>query len=233
MKRATVEINDLVKRYRGTQALRSVNLRLESGCVTGLLGENGSGKSTLFRILAGVTRPTRGQVLIDGLRIGVETRRVTAYLPEVDAFYAWMSIEEQLEFLASFYPGWDQAKARELTQFMKLKGEARIGELSKGQRARLKFIVAFSWPSRLILLDEPLGGIDPPSRARIMRAMVQEFRAEEQTILISTHLVAEIEEFVEQVVFLHDGEVALQGNADTLRTDRGESLSQMLEEVLS
>ncbi len=230
---ATVEINDLEKRYRRNMALRGLDLRIESGCVTGVLGENGSGKSTLFRILAGVTRPTRGRVLIDGNPVGVASRRMTAYLPEVDAFYVWMSIEQQLEFLSRFYPQWDQSKARELTQFMKLKGETRIGELSKGQRARLKFIVAFSWPSELILLDEPLGGIDPPSRARIMRAMVQEFRGEDQTILISTHLVAEIEEFVEQVVFLHDGEVVLQGNADTLRTDRGESLSQMLEEVLS
>jgi ABC-2 type transport system ATP-binding protein len=215
---ATVEIIDLVKRYRSTQALRGIDLRFEPGRVSGVLGENGSGKSTLFRILAGVTRPTRGSVLIDGENVGVETRRVSAYLPEIDSFYTWMTIEEQLKFIGSFHPGWNAAKARELTHFMGLDSSARIGELSKGQRARLKFIVAFSWPSRLVLMDEPLGGIDPPSRTRI---------------LISTHLVNEIEEFVDDVVFLHDGEIALQGNADALRNDRGASLSQMFEEVLS
>lgn len=230
---ATVEIIDLVKRYRSTQALRGIDLTFEPGRVSGVLGENGSGKSTLFRILAGVTRPTRGSVLIDGENVGVETRRMSAYLPEIDSFYTWMSIEEQLKFIGSFHPGWNAAKARELTHFMGLDSSARIGELSKGQRARLKFIVAFSWPSRLVLMDEPLGGIDPPSRTRILRAMMQEFRAEEQTILISTHLVNEIEEFVDDVVFLHDGEIALQGNADALRNDRGASLSQMFEEVLS
>ncbi|MBT3341819.1 MAG: ABC transporter ATP-binding protein [Gemmatimonadetes bacterium] len=230
---STVEITGLSKRYRRTHALRGVDLRCETGRVVGILGENGSGKSTLFRILAGITRPTAGDVLIDGMPVGVETRRVTAYVPEIDAFYDWMLVDEQLDFLASFYGRWDHAKARELTQFMGLDGQAQIGEMSKGQRARLKFVAAFAWPSDLVLLDEPLGGIDPPSRTRILKAMVQEFRDKEQTILISTHLVAEIEEVVDEVVFFHDGEIALQGNADTLRTDRGGSLSQMFEEVLS
>lgn len=230
---ATVEVTELTKRYRRTHALRGIDLRFDKGSIVGILGENGSGKSTLFRILAGVTRPSGGEVRINGMGVGVDTRRITAYLPEIDAFYAWMSIEEQLAFLAHFYPGWDAVKARELTDFMKLDGGARIGELSKGQRARLKFVAAFAWPSDLVLMDEPLGGIDPPSRTRILRAMVQEFRAEEQTILISTHLVSEIEGFVEEAVFLRDGEIALQGNADALRADGGGSLSQMFEEVLS
>ena len=230
---STVEVTGLSKRYRRTHALRGIDVRFEAGHVIGILGENGSGKSTLFRILAGITRPTAGEALIDGMQIGVQTRRVTAYVPETDAFYDWMLVDEQLDFLASFYDGWDHPKARELTSFMGLDGQARIGEMSKGQRARLRFVAAFAWPSNLVLLDEPLGGIDPPSRTRILSAMVQEFRDKEQTILISTHLVADIEGVVDEVVFLHDGEIALQGNADALRTDRGGSLSQMFEEVLS
>jgi len=228
-----VAIDNLWKKYFRSAALRGISLRVEGGRVLGVLGENGSGKSTLFKILAGVTRATSGTARIQNQDIGIETQAVTAYLPEISPFYEWMRAGEQLDFLSHFYAGWDMAKSRELLGVMKLDEDTRIGELSHGQRARLKVVAAFSWPSQVVLMDEPLGGIDPPSRRRILAALMGEFRGGEQTILISTHLVSEVEEFVDDALFLREGEVAVMGGADALRQDRGSSLSEIFEEVVS
>ena len=228
-----VELDGVWKRYRQQVALRDVSLRCQPGCVTGVLGENGSGKSTLFRIVAGVARPTRGTVRIADQPPGAHTRSFTAYLPEVDPFYRWMQVGEQLEHLSAFYPEWDEAKAAELLQVMKLDAAAKIGELSQGQRGRLKIVAAFSWPSLLVVMDEPLNGIDPPSRRRILATLVREFRMDEQTVLMSTHLVDEVEELVERVVYLRDGEVALEGDAEELRSQKGGTLTDIFEEFVA
>lgn len=226
-----IELENVTKRYFLTRALKGISLQVDQGRVVGVLGENGSGKSTLFKILAGVARPTSGQVRVLGRPVGLETRRFTSYLPEINPFYGWMKVGEQLEFLSRFYPGWDTGKAAALLGLMGLSADAIIGELSRGQQARLKVVSAFAWPSRLVLMDEPLGNIDPPSRRRIVRALFEEYRAGEQTVLICTHLIDEVEEVVEEVVFLRHGEIALQGNADQLRQDKGKSLLDILEEV--
>ncbi|HJP29477.1 MAG: ABC transporter ATP-binding protein [Candidatus Latescibacteria bacterium] len=227
-----VEIDNLWKRYRGTAALRGVSMDFEPGCVTGVLGENGSGKSTLFRIVAGVTHASDGSVRIDGQPVGSETRGKAAYLPETDSFYSWMSVEEQLEFLSVFYGGWDVAKSRELLDFMRLTPGDKIGELSQGQRARLKIVAAFSWPSGLVVMDEPFNGIDPPSRRRILEVLMQEYRVDSQSILVSTHMVDEVEGLVEHVVYLREGQVAISGRADDLRQEKGGSLADIFEEVV-
>jgi ABC-2 type transport system ATP-binding protein len=228
-----IKIEDLWKKYSNTWALRGISLQVDEGKVLGVLGENGSGKSSLFKILAGVVRCSDGQVRIMDQPVGLETRRITSLLPENDCFYGWMKVAEQLEFLAHFYPQWDRHKEKELLEFMNIPVDRKVGALSKGQKARLKVVVAFSWPSRLVLMDEPFGGIDPPSRRKIMAALFDQFRFGEQTILISTHLVEEIEEFVEDVVFLRDGEIALQGNVNRFREEQGKSLADLFEEVVT
>ena len=222
-----VDVEDLWKRYPGAWALKGVSLAVSRGTVLGVLGENGSGKSTLFRILAGVTRSTRGRALIGGVPAGVATKPVVSYLPETDPFYSWMKAHEQLDFLSRFRPGWDWRKARQLMDFMSLPDDRKIGALSRGQRARLKVAAAFSWSPEVVLMDEPLGGIDPPSRARILDGLFNEFRREDQTILISTHLVSEVEPYIEDVVFLSDGEIPASGNARQLQQDQGKSLSEI------
>ena len=226
-----IDVRDMWKRYPGAWALRGVSFQVERGRVQGVLGENGSGKSTLFRILAGLTRPSRGSAEVMGQEVRVKTRQHVAYLTEVNPFYDWMKVMEQVEFLARFYPMWDMDKARSLLSFMGLDGDKKVGALSRGQQGRLKVVCAFSWPSDLVLMDEPLSGIDPPSRKRIVEALFSEFRFGEQTILISTHLVHEVGEFIEDVMFMKEGEIALSGNADALREERGESLSEMFEMV--
>ena len=228
-----VEVQNLWKRYPGATALGGISLTVEKGRVLGVLGENGSGKSTLFKILAGVTRASEGSARISGQSVGVQTRRITSYLPEVSPFYDWMYVTEQLEFLAAFYPGWDRSKSRELLDLMNVDSHRKVGALSDGQRARLKVVTAFSRPSELVLMDEPLGRIDPPSRRRILATLLREFRVGEQTILLSTHLVSEVEELIEEVVFLRHGEIAVRGNVEALRHDRGASLSDIFEEVVA
>jgi ABC-2 type transport system ATP-binding protein len=229
-----IEIENLQKKYAGNWALRGISLQIAAGKVTGILGENGSGKSTLFKILAGVVRPSGGHVSIRGESLGVNTRRQTAYLPEVDPFYNWMQVGEQLQFLASFYAGWDWNETDELLQFMGISKDVRIGTLSKGQKARLKVISGFCWSNNLVLMDEPFNGIDPPSRKKILQAVFGEFRyGEQQAIVISTHLVSEVEEFIDDVVYLRDGEIALMGSAQTLREQRSQSLSDIFAEVVA
>ena len=226
-----IDVRSLWKRYPGTWALRGISFQVARGRVQGVLGENGSGKSTLFRILAGLTRPSRGIAEVMGQKVGAKTRQDVAYLPEINPFYDWMKVREQIEFLAAFYPLWDLDKSRALLDFMGLDADKKVGALSRGQKGRLKVVCGFSWPSELVLMDEPLAGIDPPSRKRIVQALFNEFRFGEQTILISTHLVHEVGEFIEDVMFLKEGEIALSGNADALREERGESLSEMFEQV--
>ena len=228
-----IAIDNLWKTYPGATALHGISMRVDEGRVLGVLGENGSGKSTLFKVLAGVTRASEGTVLIDGMEIGRETRRVVSYLPEVSPFYEWMRVGEQLDFVAAFYPDWQPEKATELLQLMRLETARKVGALSDGQRARLKVVAAFARPSAVVLMDAPLGSIDPPSRKRIIGALLREYRMGEQTILISTHLVEDVEELIEDVVFLRQGEIALSGNSDELRSERSQSLSDMFEEVVS
>ena len=227
-----IVVDNLWKTYPGAIALHGISLRVDKGRVMGVLGENGSGKSTLFKVLAGVARPSEGTVLIDGMEIGIQTRRMVSYLPEVSPFYDWMKVGEQLDFVAAFYPDWQPEKARELLELLRLDIDRKVGAMSDGQRARLKVVAAFARPSTGVLMDEPLGRIDPPSRRRILEALLREYRMGEQTILISTHLVEEIEELIEEVVFLRDGEIAVSGNSDSLRSERNQSLSEIFEEVV-
>ncbi|MFC1538321.1 ABC transporter ATP-binding protein [Candidatus Latescibacterota bacterium] len=226
-----VQVNDIRKKYPGIWALKGVTFDVERGKVLGVLGENGAGKSTLFRILASITRPSGGTATVMGMPVGYETRKIVAFLPEVDPFYGWMKIMEQLEFLSAFYQGWDMDKSRELLKFLSLSDNVKIGTLSKGQKAKLKIVFAFSWPAELVLMDEPLGGIDPPARNKIINTLFSEFRFGEQTIIMSTHMVSEVEEFLEDVIYLKKGEIVLSGGADQLREEKGKSLVGIFEEI--
>lgn len=222
-------VEDLWKKYPGAWALRGVSLKVSRGRVLGVLGENGSGKSTLFRILAGVTRPTRGRARIGEVTTGFATKPVVSYLPEIDPFYSWMKVGEQLAFLSAFHDTWDPGRSRRLLEFMNLPEDRKVGALSRGQRARLKVVSAFSWSPEVVLMDEPLGGIDPPSRRRILDVLFNEFLGPEQTVLISTHLGSEVDPFIEDVLFLRDGEVYISGRSDELQQEHGKSLSEIFE----
>jgi len=226
-----VLVENLTKKYPGKTALDNVCFSAEKGKVIGILGPNGAGKSTLFRIIATVSRPSDGKVYINGAPAGLESRKITAYLPDINPYYDWMKVIEQFEFLEPFYKGWDIEKTKELLKFLDVPENQKIGTLSKGQQAKLKIAFAFSWPAELILMDEPFGGIDPPSRHNIMGTLFKEFRFGEQTIIISTHIVNEAEEFIEDVIYLDKGKIVLSGKADMLREERGKSLEGIFEDI--
>jgi ABC-2 type transport system ATP-binding protein len=226
-----VQVNDVWKKYPGKWALGGVSFNVEKGKVLGVLGENGAGKSTLFRIISTVTKPTKGNVIIDESPAGLESRKITAFIPEINPFYEWMKVMEQLEFLSGFYEGWNMEKTKELLKFLDLPEKDKIGTLSKGQQVKLKMVFAFSWPAKLILMDEPLSGIDPPARKKIINTLFSEFRYGEQTIIMSTHIVNELEEFFEDVIYLKKGKIVLSGGADKLREERGKSLVGIFEDI--
>lgn len=228
---ASVQVQDLVKVFGRTRALDGVTLTIPEGTIVGLVGPNGSGKSTLLKSMIGLVKPTSGQVLVGGERPSVRTKAKTAYLPEKDHLYSWMSVGELLAYVRNFYDDWDEDKAKSLLDFMGLEDEAKVGRLSKGMRARLKIILAMARNAELVLLDEPLSGIDPPSRSRIVEAIISQYRVGAQTIIISTHEIIESESIFERVVFLREGQVALDGEAEALRMEKGKSIRDLFEEV--
>jgi ABC-2 type transport system ATP-binding protein len=226
-----IELTDIHKRYYRSHALRGVNLTVEQGKIVGLLGPNGSGKSTMLKICAGLTRPTSGKVQVYGQDLSPATRAMTAYMPDIDTFYSWMTVRQAIAFESSMFNDLVLKDAMDLASELKLDPDTKISSLSKGQCGRLKLVLAMSRSAELVLMDEPLSGIDPPSRAAILETIAERYRAGEQTIIISTHEVLESEKLFEDVIFLSEGQIVLMGEADRLRAERGKSLNEIFAEV--
>ncbi len=226
-----IELNGIHKRYLGKHALKGIDLNIRKGTIVGLLGPNGSGKSTLLKMIAGLIYPTYGSILVNGRKPDVHNKRHVAYLPELDNLYGWMSVQETLRFLSGFYPDWQHEKASEMMDTMELAPNQKVRSLSKGLRARLKLVAALSRDVPLVLLDEPFSGIDPTSRAKIIRLILHEFRSDEQTIVLSTHSIKEAEPMFDDVIFLQNGRIELFDSAENLRAAFGCSLENIWERV--
>ncbi len=229
--KAALEIKGLHKRFPGVWALRGIDITLDAGRVMGLVGPNGSGKTTLLSILMGHKKPTKGEVRIFGMKPGKRVREITSYVPEIDHLYGWMTVKEMADFTAGFYRSWNPSKFRELLEFMDLNPSFKIGNLSRGMRARLKLSLALAAEPKLLLLDEPLSGIDPLSRDKTLEAFIKWFQFGEQTVIFSTHIVREAEKLFDYVVFLGNGEIILQGEPDELRNRYGRSIEDIMKEV--
>ncbi|HZG58403.1 ABC transporter ATP-binding protein [Paenibacillus sp.] len=226
-----IEMQGVHKRYLLKKALTDVDLRIRRGAIVGLLGPNGSGKSTMLKMLAGLIYPTSGTILVNGRKPDVRNKSQIAYLPEIDHLYGWMTVGETLKFLSGFYADWQDEKAAELLQTMELDAGQKVRHLSKGLRARLKLIGAFARQAPLVLLDEPFSGIDPSSRAKIIRSILAEFQSGEQTIVLSTHSLKEAEPMFDDVIFLQHGQVVHCEPAERLRAEYGCSLENIWEKV--
>lgn len=228
-----VEIENLSKTYRHTSIIRGINLVIKRGIILGLLGPNGSGKSTLLKMIAGLSRPTAGSILIEGEKPSIATKARVAFLPEPNHLYEWMTVAEIIRFVASFYPDWQEQRATELLQIFKINSCEKVGHLSKGYTARLKLLLTLSRNVPLILLDEPLSGVDPQSRSVIIETILGEYRTQEQTLVLTTHEIDETEAIFDEVAFIKEGRVALYDSAENLRLKYNSSIGQLWEKAFS
>nr|WP_138496478.1 ABC transporter ATP-binding protein [Paenibacillus pinistramenti] len=232
MTQPVLSVSNLTKTYGRKTALNNVTFDIEPGRIVGLLGTNGSGKSTLMRIAAGLAQPSSGQVTVAGEPVGVRSKGLVSFMPDAPVTEDWMRIKDAMGFYRDFYADFDSAKASEMLQFMKLNPDDRVTSLSKGMKERLQLTLAFSRRSKLYLLDEPIGGVDPVARGKILDAIL-EFYDEDSSVVITTHLVRDIERIFDQVAFIRNGELVLMDEVETLRTRTGKSVDELFREVFA
>ncbi|MEA2021813.1 MAG: ABC transporter ATP-binding protein [Candidatus Caldatribacteriota bacterium] len=220
----------LSKYFYQKKALYKIDINIEKGKIYGILGPNGGGKSTLLKLAAGLLKPSQGEIMIDNKNPGVYTKSIISYLPENNYFYKWMKIGDALSFFRDFYEDFDIEKARKSMEFMKLEEKEKISNLSKGMLGRLKLTLALSRNAKLYLLDEPLNGIDPVSREKIITSILDTFN-QKSTIVICSHLIYYIEKLLDYVFFLSEGQIILAGEAEDLRNKRDVSIDNLYQEV--
>lgn len=225
-----IEIKGITKTYRNKRALDNLSLNIKKGGVIGILGPNGSGKTTLIKILTGLLRPSKGEVLIDGKKPGPYTKSIVSYLPDRSFLYEWMSISDAIGFFKDFYEDFDENKAIGLLEFMGLDKGMKIKELSKGMHEKLNLSLVLSRNAKVYILDEPIAGVDPVARDQILDAIVKNYN-EESTMIITTHLVRDMENLFDDVAFLRDGRIELIGNAETLREEKGMQIDDLYKEI--
>lgn len=225
-----IKIKGITKTYRNKRALDSLSLNIKKGGVIGILGPNGSGKTTLIKILTGLLRPNKGEVLIDGKTPGIYTKSIVSYLPDRNFLYEWMNIEDAIGFFKDFYEDFDEDKAINLLEFMGLNKGMKIKELSKGMHEKLNLSLVLSRNAKVYILDEPIAGVDPVARDQILDAIVKNYN-EESTMIITTHLVRDMENLFDDVAFLRDGTIELIGNAETLREEKGMQIDDLYKEI--
>ena len=223
---AAAVVTNLTKTYRGRPALRDLSLELPAGRITGLMGSNGSGKTTLLKILAGVLADYQGRVRIAGHAPGPRSKAAVAFLPDAAFIADNLTAERAVAYYARFFADFDADKARDLIRFFKLPADRTIKEMSKGMGEKLRIALTMSRRARVYLLDEPISGVDPAARDVLMNGILTDFNPD-ALLLISTHLIADVEPIVDSVVFLHEGGLMLAGDADDLREASGMSLDAL------
>lgn len=221
---------NLSKSYFKKKALDDFNIEVKKGSILGLLGPNGSGKSTFIKIVAGILKKSSGEILIDNQEPSVYTRSIVSYLPDVNYLYNWMKIKDALEFFKDFYDDFDFNKAVELLDFMRLDENSKVTSLSKGMLEKLQLTLVLSRKAKIYMLDEPLGGVDPTTREKILDTIVNSF-SKESSMVITTHLVSDIERLFDDVVFISEGKNILSGNAEDLRNEKGTSIDGLYREI--
>ena len=225
-----LECVDLSKRFGSVQALDEVNMKIEPGRVIGLLGPNGSGKTTLLKLANGLLTPTSGEVLIDGELPGRESRSIVSYLPDKPYLAEWMKVRQLLDFFEDFYDDFDRDRAMEMLLRLNIDENMRIKEMSKGTREKTQLILVMSRRAKLYLLDEPIGGVDPATRDYILDTIIRNYNPE-AAVIISTHLIADVEQVLDDVIFINNGKIVLESSVDTIREDHGMSVDQYFREV--
>ncbi len=224
------ECQNLTKRYGKKTALENLMLSLESGKIIGLLGPNGSGKTTLIKMISGLLVPSSGTIKVDGNDIGVETKSIVSYLPERTYIPDWMKVSDILKFFADFYKDFDMTAALEMLKNLSIDTNAKIKTLSKGTKEKVQLILVMARRAKLYLLDEPIAGVDPAARDYILRTILTNYN-EEASIIISTHLITDIETVLDDVVMIQNGSLRIHSTVDEIRENEGKSVDALFREV--
>lgn len=221
-----VECKHLYKEFDNTPILKDINLKIPKGKIIGLLGKNGNGKTTLIKLINDLLTPTSGEILINGERPGVKSKRIISYLPEKTYLDKEMTINQVFKFFEEFYENFDKSKAIKLLKDLNLDINKKISKMSKGMQEKLQLILVMSRNAELYILDEPLGGVDPATRDYILDTILSNF-CDGASVIISTHLISDIERILDEVIFIGQGEIVLTSSADELRNKEKSSIDEV------
>ena len=227
---ARIEIENLTKEFGTLTALDNVVLELEKGQIVGLLGPNGSGKTTLIKIMNGLLTPTAGAVSINGIKPGIETKKIVAYLPDRNSLPEYMTTRQLIELYQDFCDDFNSLKAETMISELGIDMTQQMKRMSKGTKEKLQLCLVMAREAEVYLLDEPIGGVDPATRDYILRTIISNYN-EDAVVIISTHLISDIESVLDDVIFLKEGKVVLHKKADDIREETGESVDQLFREV--
>ena len=221
-----LKCTNLCKSFGDKEVLKNVNLEIKEGRIIGLLGKNGTGKSTLIKLINDLLTATSGEILIKGEKIGVESKKIISYLPERTYLDKSWTVDEVIRFFEEFYDNFDAEKARRLLSDLSLDPKMKLSKMSKGMQEKVQLVLVMSRSADLYILDEPLGGVDPATREYILDTILSNF-SEGATVLLSTHLISDIERILDEVIFINDGEIVLHEDADELRERENASIDEI------
>lgn len=224
-----LECRAVSKWYGPKLALDSLDLSIPRGRIVGLLGPNGSGKSTLIKLCNGLLTPTGGELLIDGKTVGLETKKIVSYLPERTYLNSWMRVYELIAFFKDFYTDFNESRAYDMLSRLNINPKDRLKTMSKGTKEKVQLILVMSRDAQLYLLDEPIGGVDPATRDYILNTILSNYN-ENATIIISTHLIADIEQILDEVIFVNKGHIVMTASVDEIREQKGMSVDALFRE---
>ena len=221
-----LECKGLNKSFGKKQVLEDINLKVSKGKIIGLLGKNGTGKTTLIKLINDLLTPTSGEVLVNGEKVGVESKKIISYLPERTYLDKSMTVEKVIEFFKDFYSDFDAEKAKSLLKDLDLDTSMKLSKMSKGMQEKVQLVLVMSRSADLYILDEPLGGVDPATRDYILDTILTNFN-EDASVIISTHLISDIERILDEVIFIENGKIVLTSDTDELRTKENASIDDI------
>ncbi len=221
---------NLTKMYGGVVALRSINLTVESGKIIGLLGPNGSGKTTLIKLINGLLTPNSGEIYVNGNKPGIESKKDVAYLPDNSFLNNWMTVKQIVDYFCDFYEDFRPNLAYELLDRLGITPTVKLKNLSKGNKEKVSLILVMSRNAKLYVLDEPIAGVDPATRDYIISTIINNYNPE-SSVIISTHLISDIEQVLDEVIFINNGNIALQKSVDEIREENNMSVDELFREV--
>ena len=229
MNNLLLECKNVCKNYGQKEALKDINISLPSGKIIGLLGKNGSGKTTLIKAINGLLSIDKGEILIDGKVVGTESKKIISYLPERTYLSMHEKVKDIIEYFSDFYDDFDSDKAYKLLDNLKIKADDKLSVMSKGMKEKVQLVLVMSRKAKLYILDEPMGGVDPATRDYILNTILNNFD-DGSTILMSTHLISDIERVLDEVIFIDDGKITRYEDADKLRDESGKSIDEVFRE---